>query len=182
MHVAVNLSPSSLSDAALADAVARLLDETGTPPERLTLEITESTLMADTEYAVATLDALRRLGVGLSIDDFGTGYSSLSRLRDLPMQEVKIDRSFVQRLSVDERDQALVRSAIQMGHALNLTVVAEGVEDGATMDFLADAGCDLAQGYHIARPMPADAFATWLRERRNGAPLPPLRNGADSRT
>ena len=180
IHVAVNLSPSSLSDAGLPDAVARLLDETGTPPSRLTLEITESTLMDDADGALATLNSLQRLGVALSIDDFGTGYSSLSRLRTLPMHEIKIDRSFVQRLAADRRDQALVRSAIQMGHALDLSVVAEGVEDGATMAFLAAAGCDLAQGYHISRPLAADGFAAWLQDHGHRTPRPPVPAGVDS--
>ncbi|HEX5741582.1 MAG TPA: EAL domain-containing protein, partial [Pilimelia sp.] len=97
-----------------------------------------------------------------SIDDFGTGYSSLGRLRELPLHEVKIDRSFVQRVAVDHRDRAVVRSAVQLGHALDLTVVAEGVEDQETYSYLVREGCDLMQGYLISRPLPPDEFAGWL--------------------
>jgi EAL domain-containing protein (putative c-di-GMP-specific phosphodiesterase class I) len=100
--------------------------------------------------------------VKLAIDDFGTGYSSLGRLRELPIHEVKIDRSFVQRISVDHRDRAVVRSAIQLGHALDLVVVAEGVEDGATLAHLQREGVNLVQGFYISKPLPADIFETWL--------------------
>jgi diguanylate cyclase (GGDEF)-like protein len=161
-HVAVNLSPNSLTDDELPGVVARLLQQTGTAPSSLTLEITESTLMTDRAGALATLEKLHALGVLLSIDDFGTGYSSLSRLRDMPIDEMKIDRSFVQSLSIDPRNQALVRSAIQMGHAMDLSVVAEGIEDAETLAYLASIGCDIAQGYHISRPLPGDQFAEWL--------------------
>jgi diguanylate cyclase (GGDEF)-like protein len=168
LHVAVNLSPNSLSDGALPEAVSRLLTETSTPPEMLTLEITESTLMTDPAGGLATLVKLEALGVRLSIDDFGTGYSSLDRLRRLPIHEVKIDRSFVQRLAVDHRDRALVCSAIQMGHALDLTVVAEGVEDAETMTYLATVECDTIQGFHISRPLLPDDFAAWLGRYADG--------------
>jgi diguanylate cyclase (GGDEF)-like protein len=162
LGIAVNLSPNSLSDDALLDLVSRLLAQTATRPSALTLEITEGAVMTDPASSLATLAKLHALGVKLSIDDFGTGYSSLSRLRRFPIDEVKIDRSFVQRLASDQRDRALVRSAIQMGHALDLTVVAEGVEDAETMDFLAGIGCDTVQGFHISRPLFADDFAGWL--------------------
>jgi diguanylate cyclase (GGDEF)-like protein len=178
LHVAVNLSPNSLLDATLPDAVARLLALTGTPPAALTLELTESSIMVDPAGSLATLERLHRLGVKLSIDDFGTGYSSLGRLRDLPIHEVKIDRSFVQRIAVDHRDRAVVRSAVQLGHALDLEVVAEGVEDAETYSFLAEQGCDVVQGYHVSRPLPADDFDAWLAERAAGGPLPIYRFAA----
>jgi predicted signal transduction protein with EAL and GGDEF domain len=162
LHVAVNLSPNALLDRDLPDAVIRLLGQAGLPAAALTLEITESTLMADPTGARLTLDRLHTIGVKLAIDDFGTGYSSLGRLRELPIHEVKIDKSFVQRLAVDHRDRAVVRSAVQLGHALDLEVVAEGVEDQTTLNHLAREGCNLVQGYHISKPLPADQFETWL--------------------
>jgi diguanylate cyclase (GGDEF)-like protein len=162
LHVAVNLSPNSLLDADLPDVVARLLGQAGVPAGALTLEITESSIMADPTGSLVTLDRLHELGVKLSIDDFGTGYSSLGRLRELPIDEVKIDRSFVQRIAVDHRDLAVVRSAVQLGHALDLEVVAEGVEDRDTYAHLLREGCDLVQGYFVAKPLGADEFIAWL--------------------
>ncbi len=165
LHVAVNLSPNSLLDASLPDIVARLLGQTGLPAGALTLEITETSIMADPAGALRTLDRLNALGVKLAIDDFGTGYSSLGRLRELPIHEVKIDKSFVQRVAVDHRDRAVVRSAVQLGHALDLEVVAEGVEDIETYAHLTREGCNLIQGYFVSRPLPPDEFLTWLRAR-----------------
>ncbi|WP_432832072.1 putative bifunctional diguanylate cyclase/phosphodiesterase [Dactylosporangium sp. CA-092794] len=165
MHVAVNLSPSSLQESDLPDIVARLLGQAGVPASALTLEITESSIMADPTGATVILDRLHALGVKLAIDDFGTGYSSLGRLRELPIHEMKIDRSFVQRIAVDHRDRAVVRSAVQLGHALDLMVVAEGVEDEQTLLHLRREGCNLVQGYHISKPLPADDFAEWLTAR-----------------
>jgi diguanylate cyclase (GGDEF)-like protein len=165
LHVAVNLSPNSLLDVDLPDIVARLLGQAGVPASALTLEITESSIMADPTGSMVTLDRLHALGVKLAIDDFGTGYSSLGRLRELPIHEVKIDKSFVQRVAVDHRDRAVVRSAVQLGHALDLEVVAEGVEDAATFAHLMQEGCNLVQGYFISKPLPADEFAAWLSNR-----------------
>ncbi|WP_433080929.1 putative bifunctional diguanylate cyclase/phosphodiesterase [Dactylosporangium sp. CA-052675] len=165
MHVAVNLSPNSLQESDLPDIVARLLGQAGVPASALTLEITESSIMADPTGALVILDRLHALGVKLAIDDFGTGYSSLGRLRELPIHEVKIDRSFVQRIAVDHRDRAVVRSAVQLGHALDLMVVAEGVEDEETLHHLRQEGCNLVQGFYISKPLPADEFANWLSAR-----------------
>ena len=128
--------------------------------------------------SLITLDRLHAIGVKLAIDDFGTGYSSLGRLRELPIHEVKIDKSFVQRIAVDHRDRAVVRSAVQLGHALDLEVVAEGVEDSATYHHLTREGCNLIQGYYVSRPLPADEFLTWLtsqtfRDFRLAHPLSP---------
>ncbi|GAA3294118.1 hypothetical protein GCM10020218_072340 [Dactylosporangium vinaceum] len=165
MHVAVNLSPNSLQEHDLPDIVDRLLGQAGVPASALTLEITESSIMADPTGALVILDRLHALGVKLAIDDFGTGYSSLGRLRELPIHEMKIDRSFVQRIAVDHRDRAVVRSAVQLGHALDLMVVAEGVEDEETLLHLRREGCNLVQGYYISKPLPADEFADWLTAR-----------------
>ena len=162
LHVAVNLSPNSLLDPGLPELVARLLEATGNPAGALTLEITESAILTDPAGSRATLERLHALGVEISIDDFGTGYSSLGRLRELPIHEVKIDKSFVQRVAEDHRDRAVVRSAVQLGHALDLRVVAEGVEDVDTYAYLAAEGCDVVQGYLLSRPLPAEEFAAWL--------------------
>jgi diguanylate cyclase (GGDEF)-like protein len=162
LHVAVNLSPNSLVDQTLPDVVSRLLGQCGVPASALVLEITESSIMADPARSIATLDRLHALGVKLAIDDFGTGYSSLGRLRELPIHEMKIDKSFVQRISIDHRDRAVVRSAVQLGHALDLAVVAEGVEDEATYQLLTREGCNVVQGYFVSKPLPADEFANWL--------------------
>ena len=171
LDVAVNLSPNTLLDVGLPDVVAELLHQTGVPPSALTLEITESSIMADPTRSIRTLDRLHTLGVKLAIDDFGTGYSSLGRLRELPIHEVKIDKSFVQRMSVDHRDRAVVSSAVQLGHALELDVVAEGVEDIETYTDLSRQGCNVIQGYYVSRPLPADTFADWLAARKAPANL-----------
>jgi EAL domain-containing protein (putative c-di-GMP-specific phosphodiesterase class I) len=163
----VNLSARSLQDADLADEVARLLRRHGVPPDRLTLEVTESSVMADPPRAVALLHQLRDLGVRLSVDDFGTGYSSLSYLKRLPVHEVKIDRSFVAGLAEQGEDMVIVRAIIDLGHHLGLEVVAEGVEDQASWDLLTSMGCDLVQGWHLARAMPTAELLPWLGTREN---------------
>jgi diguanylate cyclase (GGDEF)-like protein len=173
MHVAVNLSPNTLLDDTLPEVIQRLLAQHDVPAAALTLEITEGTLMADPDGSLLTLDRLRRLGVKISIDDFGTGYSSLGRLRELPIDEVKIDKSFVQNAAQDHRDRALVRSTVQLGHALDLQVVAEGVEDEQTYTFLAQTGCDVVQGYHISRPLRAEEFTAWLQDTRPHSDMHP---------
>ena len=162
LQVAVNLSPNTLLDDTLPDVIVRLLGENEVPAGALTLEITESTLMADPEGSLITLERLRGLGIKISIDDFGTGYSSLGRLRELPIDEVKIDKSFVRNAARDHRDRALVRSTVELGHALDLHVVAEGVEDEQTYAFLARTGCDTVQGFYVSEPLPADRFTAWL--------------------
>ncbi|MGB9185316.1 MAG: EAL domain-containing protein [Solirubrobacteraceae bacterium] len=163
LSVAVNLSVRNLLDRDLPKEIERLLATYSLPPEALQLEITESMIMSDPDRALATVTRLSDLGVRMSVDDFGTGYSSLANLRRLPIDELKIDRSFVSPMLRDESDLIIVRSTINLGHDLGLKIIAEGVEDGATLEQLALLGCDLAQGYHLSRPMPADAFGTWLR-------------------
>ncbi len=165
IQVAVNLSPRCLLEPALPDQVRRLLDRHGLPARLLRLELTESTVMADPERALAALTELRDRGVAISIDDFGTGYSSMSYLKQLPVDELKIDRSFVMDMLADGHDAVLVRSSIDLGHNLGLAVVAEGVEDEETLSALRALGCDVVQGYHLARPMPASAFTDWVVSR-----------------
>jgi EAL domain-containing protein (putative c-di-GMP-specific phosphodiesterase class I) len=176
LSVAVNLSVSNLQDIALPEQVEMLLDAFDVPAASLILEITEDVLMADAARSQQVMAGLRRLGVRLSIDDYGTGYSSLSYLRALPVDELKLDRSFVSNLTSDERAAAIVRSTLQLSLDLGMSMVVEGVEDAATLTALRAWGCDFAQGYHIARPMPAERFLGWLAEQpafvpRGGIPV-----------
>jgi EAL domain-containing protein (putative c-di-GMP-specific phosphodiesterase class I) len=163
LGVSVNLSTRSLHDADIVDEVSRLLRRHAVPAGLLTLEITEGSFMADPVRAIALLHQLRGLGVRLSVDDFGTGYSSLSYLSRLPVHEVKIDRSFVTGLRDRTDDATIVRAIVDLGRHLGLQVVAEGVEDRTTWDLLAEMGCDLVQGWHLARPMPPGELLPWLR-------------------
>jgi diguanylate cyclase (GGDEF)-like protein len=163
--VSVNLSMRDLHDPGLPDGVRALLEEFGVGADSLRVEITESSLMLDPRRALETLVQLRELGVQASIDDFGTGYSSLAYLKQLPVQELKIDRSFVRDLSVDDNDLAIVRSTIDLAHNLGLSVVAEGVEDEHTDVLLRRFGCDKAQGYLFSRPLPGEQLTAWLLER-----------------
>ena len=160
--VAVNLPARGLVDRALPDEIAALLAAHELPPRRLTLEITESMLMAEPARAVAVLDRLNAMGVALSIDDFGTGYSSLTQLKRLPVAELKIDRSFVMGMSVDKDDAAIVRSTIDLGHNLGLEVVAEGVETEEIGRELAGLGSDLIQGFALSRPVSAEDLVQWV--------------------
>jgi diguanylate cyclase (GGDEF)-like protein len=160
--VAVNLSVRNLLDSELPDQIGALLVRHGVEPRRLTLEITESSVMADPARAVDVLERLSRIGIRLSVDDFGTGYSSLTYLKALPVDEVKIDKSFVLSMATDAGDAAIVRSIIDLGGALGLTVVAEGVEDEEAWGRLAELGCDVVQGYALSRPVPAEAATAWL--------------------
>ncbi|WP_026425746.1 putative bifunctional diguanylate cyclase/phosphodiesterase [Actinokineospora inagensis] len=166
---AVNLSVRSLDDPNFPQRVAAALDRHGVPPELLTLELTESGVMADPQRALPVLRALHTLGVVLAVDDFGTGYSSLAYLRQLPVDEVKIDKSFVLGMGTDLGDLAVVRSIVELGHSLGLTVVAEGVEDDAARDQLAGMGCDVAQGYLISRPLSESRLEAWLQARTTQA-------------
>jgi len=165
LTLAVNISADDLGDARLDSRVAGLLTRHQLPPPLLTLEITESGFIEDPTRALRILDAIAALGVTLSIDDFGTGYSSLSHLARMPVHEVKIDRTFVQGLESDPEFAPVVRSAIDMGHGLGLKVVAEGIETEAAARRLRDLGCDIAQGYLYAKPMPLEALELWLEGR-----------------
>jgi diguanylate cyclase (GGDEF)-like protein len=171
--VAVNLSPRCLLDASLPTQVTSLLEEYRLPATLLRLEVTETAIMANPGLAMATLTSLHNLGVRLSIDDYGTGYSSMAYLKRLPVDELKVDRSFVLNMTGDDNDAILVRGAIDLGHNLGLTVVAEGVEGSEHVTALQDLGCDIAQGYHYARPMPPDELGRWLETHHttHGAPV-----------
>ena len=162
LTVSVNLSVRNLLDPELAGLISNLLTTYRLTASALDLEITESMLMSDPDRSLVTLSRLSQLGVGLSVDDYGTGYSSLANIRRLPIDELKIDRSFVSPMLSDESDLIIVRSTINLGHDLGLTVVAEGVEDEATLHRLEGLGCDLAQGYHFSKPLPAEAFNKWI--------------------
>ena len=165
LALAVNISADDVGDPRLDSRVASLLSRHQLPPALLTLELTESGFIEDSTRALQVLHAIAALGVGLSIDDFGTGYSSLSHLARMPVHEIKIDRSFVQGLESDPEFAPVVRAAIDMGHGLGLKVVAEGIESEQAAIRLRNLGCDIAQGYHYAKPMPLADFEVWLEGR-----------------
>jgi diguanylate cyclase (GGDEF)-like protein len=162
LSVAINLSPRNLLDLELPEQVARALRRWSVPAESLMLELTESSLMTDSVRAAAVLGRISAIGVKISVDDFGTGYSSLSHLKRLPINEIKIDRSFVTNMRNDPNDELIVRATVDLGRNLGLQVVAEGVEDRETWDLLAEMGCQLAQGYHMSRPLPGPEITDWL--------------------
>ncbi|MFZ5877344.1 MAG: EAL domain-containing protein [Nitrospirota bacterium] len=161
--VSINLSARNLSDAKLPGRVADLLRASGVPPDAITFEITESAIMSDPSHAEQVLKSLHDMGIRISIDDFGTGYSSLSYLRKLPVDRLKVDKSFVTQMIQNEGDAKIVRSTIDLAHNLGLKVVAEGVETREVLDRLADMGCDAAQGYYMSKPLPANEFSHWLK-------------------
>lgn len=168
IRIAVNLSARQFLRSDVLNTVASALEESGMRPEYLELELTESMLMQDVENTVSTLHELKRMGVRLSIDDFGTGYSSLSYLKRFPLDMLKIDRSFVIDLGTESDDGEISRAIIAMAHALDLEVVAEGVENRQQLDFMRDFHCDLIQGFYFSKPLPADEFARLVRSRTSG--------------
>ncbi|HEX8083829.1 MAG TPA: EAL domain-containing protein [Solirubrobacteraceae bacterium] len=169
--VAVNVSGSVLHDRRLAEEVGRMVKERGLAPGAVEIEVTEGAVMTDTEGALKVLAKLDELGVSvIAIDDFGTGYSSLARLHELPLDTLKIDQSFVLRMA-REGDASIVCSIIELAHALGLKVIAEGAEDDATIERLAELGCDYVQGYGLTPPLPPDEFRRWL-EAPSGAGAP----------
>ncbi|HEX6461357.1 MAG TPA: bifunctional diguanylate cyclase/phosphodiesterase [Thermoleophilaceae bacterium] len=169
LPVAVNLPAQMLLDRDLPADVASLLARFGLTADSLVLEITEGSLIHDPHRSAQILDALAGMGVRIAIDDFGTGYSSLAWLKRFPVNEIKVDRSFVTGLIEDESDAAIVRSTIELGRSLGMSVVAEGVETPDVLERLAEYGCDVAQGYLISRPVPAAQLVTWLRQRSQAA-------------
>jgi EAL domain-containing protein (putative c-di-GMP-specific phosphodiesterase class I) len=165
LGVSVNLSARQLAHPDLVATVAEAIAQSGLPPELLVLEITESVLMTDRELAITILRALRSLGVRCSIDDFGTGQSSLGYLKSLPVDSLKIDRSFVDGLGTDPDDSAIVAAVVRMGHALGLSVTAEGVETPMQLMELRALGCDLGQGFYFAHPQPSEVAAALVHHR-----------------
>ncbi len=162
LRLSVNLSAQSLLDARLEHLVLRSLESGGLAADRLTLEITETTMMSDGDRTAHLLNRLAHWGIEISVDDFGTGFSSLVSLRQMPIAEVKIDRSFVMRMTEEHNDQVIVRSTIELAHNLGLVAIAEGVEDLDTVRMLSELGCDVAQGYGIGRPVPLEDLRPWL--------------------
>jgi len=171
LNIAVNLSAHNLQDEKIVKFIRELLAETGFSPKYLTLEITENAMMADPEHAVKILGHLSAMGIRLAVDDFGTGFSSLGYLKRLPVNELKIDKSFVMDMVKNDNDAVIVRSTIDLAHNLGLKVVAEGVEDKDTMDLLKILLCDTAQGYLISKPIPAKDFEVWLKSQKSQAKL-----------
>src|SRR6185369_1004457 len=165
MKIAVNISAQDLLDTDMPDMVLRILERQKTPAWLIGLEITESGVMQDPNAAIAVLRRLRELGIDFAIDDFGTGYSSLAYVKQLTVTELKIDRSFIHNIVTDLKDRAIVLSIIELSHNLDLTVVAEGVEDQESVEVLAKLGCDIVQGYVYSRPLGEREFRNWVQSR-----------------
>jgi EAL domain-containing protein (putative c-di-GMP-specific phosphodiesterase class I) len=162
LSISVNLSGRNLFDGHLVEDIGAAIADAGVPADVLTLELTESTVMGESHRSMTVLEGLRELGVRLSVDDFGTGYSSLTHLRSLPVTELKIDKSFVMTMTVNDQDAVIVRTLVDLGRSLGLRTVAEGVESQEARDMLRDFGCDEAQGYLFSRAIPAEQFTAWL--------------------
>lgn len=163
MPVAVNLSPRQLIEGHITETISRILAETGTPAAKIVLEVTETAMMQEIKKSAIILEELRHLGLKIAVDDFGTGYSSLAYLKRLPINTIKIDRSFVRDVTIDTDDAAITRTIIAMGHNLGLRVVAEGVETNEQMRFLQECGCDEVQGFLIATPLPASEIIEYIQ-------------------
>ena len=166
--VAVNISAMQMQSHQLFDTIAAALAQSGLPPHLLELEITESAVMEEPEEVIALLDRLRGLGLQLAVDDFGTGYSSLTYLKRFPVHTLKIDKTFIDDVTRDRDDAAIVASILELGRHFGLKVVAEGVEDASQLTFLAERGCDIAQGYHFSRALPSAALLDWVIARGDG--------------
>ncbi len=164
--VAVNISGRQFREKGLVQTIEAILGESGLDPRYLELEVTEGVIMHDVDQVIAILQQIKSLGVTLSIDDFGTGYSSLNYLKRFPVDRLKIDQSFVRDITSDPDDAAIAQAVINLGHSLDLKVIAEGVETQEQLDFLRDHQCDEKQGYLISRPVPAEEFAKLLMVRR----------------
>ena len=162
MSVAVNVSARNIGRGRFAEEVIEILAQVEVPPQRLIIEVTETALLTDPDHAAVVLAKLSAAGVRISIDDFGRGQTSLGYLSDLPIHELKIDRSFVGDMASNEAHSALVRSIVDLGHNLALRVVGEGVETDDVLARLRECECDIAQGFLLARPMPGEALGRWL--------------------
>jgi EAL domain-containing protein (putative c-di-GMP-specific phosphodiesterase class I) len=174
IEVAVNVSMRNLIDSAMCSHVEALVRSHQLAPGSLILEVTESQVMADPERTLPILNRLAALGVTLSIDDFGTGYSSLGYLKQLPVTEIKIDRSFIAGIADDQQDVAIVRAIVELARSLGMRIVAEGVENQPTVARLTALGCDRLQGYLLSAPLPADQLTTWI-DAHQAEPTPPAR-------
>jgi len=177
--LAVNIAPHQFQDAWLAERILAILTETGFPPGRLEVEITESALIQDLEATRATLTSLQRLGVRIALDDFGTGYSSLYHLRELKFDKLKIDRSYVDAITMSDERAKLVDAIIKLGSSLGLATTAEGIETDASVDWLSDQGCNFGQCYLFGRAMPKFEMYGILSGMTAGAPIPDLLVGPD---
>jgi EAL domain-containing protein (putative c-di-GMP-specific phosphodiesterase class I)/ActR/RegA family two-component response regulator len=164
VRIAINISAAEFEDSDLDQRYVRACDEAGVEPGRVVLELTETSAMEDPVRSLRLLTKLRLAGFHLSLDDFGTGYSSMLQLARLPFSELKVDQSFVATCATSDESRIVVRSIIDLGHALGMELTAEGVEDEAALALLREFGCDFAQGYHIARPMPPDELAVWAAD------------------
>ena len=169
LNIAINIAASNLKETDFHQFICQALMRANVPAEKVTLEVTESSVVEDPEEAIKLLSAFKSHGMKISIDDYGTGYSSLAQLKQLPVHELKIDKSFIQRLEHDEDDQIIVRSTIELAHNMGLHVVAEGIEDEFSLNWLKDHNCELAQGYYISKPKPATELTPWLLEQLNKA-------------
>jgi len=161
LRISVNISAENITGLSLPEQLSKMLVDSNLDPAMLTLEVTESALMGELVTSLDILTRLRMKGFGLSIDDFGTGYSSLSQLHRIPFTELKIDQSFIMSMENDDESKAIVKTCILLGHELNMEVVAEGIESQEVFDILKNLGCDIAQGYHLARPMSHNQFLEW---------------------
>ena len=170
MVVAVNLSPRQFRQKNLVGSIKTILHEVNLAPEYLELEITEGLLMDNSEANFAVLSALKQMGVSIAIDDFGTGYSSLSYLKRFPINVLKIDRAFVNDISDNPNDAAIANAVIALGKSMHLSIVAEGVETPAQLDYLRAKGCDIAQGFILSKPLAADALEAWLQQKLSANP------------
>ena len=169
IYLSVNISAQDLLDDSLPGYIADLLAEHQVPAQHLCLEITESSIMEDEQQALAMLDRFKKMGLRLSVDDFGTGFSSLSQLKRLPVDELKIDKSFILKLDESDDDLVIVRSTIELGHSMGLAVVAEGVENNASLGILTQYGCDVVQGYYLGKPMLPEDLGAWATRWRTVA-------------
>tara|TARA_R110000764_G_scaffold219589_1_gene307318 strand:- start:2068 stop:2664 length:597 start_codon:yes stop_codon:yes gene_type:complete len=166
LQVAMNISARDLDDPLFPQRIESLLLARQISPAYLSMEVTESALMTDPERSIVSLRVLRELGIALAVDDYGTGYSSLAMLKSLPVQDLKIDKSFVLQLAEGSEDAVIVKSTIELAHNMGLKVVAEGVENLYSLDWLKERRCDVAQGYFISRPLSATDLEQWLDDTR----------------
>jgi EAL domain-containing protein (putative c-di-GMP-specific phosphodiesterase class I) len=165
--ISVNLSPKQLAAPELVGKITDILERTGVDAKRLTVEVTESCFIRDVTVAISTLRKLKKLGLNIALDDFGTGFSSLSLLQKLPVDKLKIDRSFIEKLQQDDRDRQIVHGLILIAHKLGLEVIAEGVEQGEHEDILKQMQCDYGQGYFYSKPAEAEEINHWRQQYRS---------------